>query len=96
MSGSSYQLPDGDAIFLALEAPNALSHVGSLAVLDPSTPQRRLTSKMIIDATRQFPEEGGPDPWPSLSRDILEQQYPTAFEQVDAKWDDYWDAGLEK
>ncbi len=60
------------------------------AVLDPSTPQRRLTSKMIIDATRQWPEEGGPDPWPSLSRDILEKQYPGAFEIVDANWDDYW------
>jgi 3-polyprenyl-4-hydroxybenzoate decarboxylase len=67
------------------------------AVLDPSTPQRRLTSKMIIDATRQFPEEGGPDPWPSLSRDILVDQYPGAFKRVDAKWDDYWEAsGLTK
>ncbi len=59
-------------------------------VLDPSTPQHRLTSKMIIDATRQFPEEGGPDPWPALSRHILKEQNPGAFEMVDAKWDDYW------
>ena len=56
------------------------------ALLDPSTPQRRLTSKMIIDATRQLPEEGGPDPWPAFSRDIVKDQ----FEMVESKWDDYW------
>ena len=33
----TYQLPDGDAIFLSMEAPNALGHVGSIGVLDPST-----------------------------------------------------------
>ncbi len=30
------QLPGGDAIFLALETPNAPGHVGGLTVLDPS------------------------------------------------------------
>ena len=30
------QLPGGDAIFLAMETPNAPGHVGGLTVLDPS------------------------------------------------------------
>ena len=36
-TATPYQLPDGDAIFLSMETPNALAHIGSLSVLDPST-----------------------------------------------------------
>ena len=57
---------------------------------DPSTPKRGLSSKIVIDATRQLPEEGGPASWPPLSREQLEKECPEAFALVDGKWDSYW------
>ncbi len=62
-------------------------------VLDPSAPKRGVTSKMIIDATRQLPQEGGPDVWPEISRVLLQQGAPDAFALVDTKWDSYWRNG---
>jgi 4-hydroxy-3-polyprenylbenzoate decarboxylase len=71
-------------------------HPGTLIVpqvtgfrLDPSAPVRGMTSKVIIDATRQFPEEGGPDSFPPANRTLLEDMCPEAFELVDGKWDEY-------
>jgi 4-hydroxy-3-polyprenylbenzoate decarboxylase len=58
--------------------------------LDPSQPQRWTTSKMIIDATRQLPEEGGPARWPEVSRVLLEQQSPATFELVAQRWAEYF------
>ena len=43
--------------------------------LEPSSPQREHTSKIVIDATRQWPEEGGPEIYPSYSRAVLEKQH---------------------
>jgi 3-polyprenyl-4-hydroxybenzoate decarboxylase len=57
--------------------------------LDPSSPRRWLTSKAVIDATRQWPSEGGPDRWPDVSRQILEEQSPDTFELVDGRWEEY-------
>lgn len=57
--------------------------------LDPSAPTRWLTSKMIVDATKQLPAEGGPKEWPTVSRELVEKQHPEAFEFVDARWQDY-------
>lgn len=37
MPASIHQLSDGDAIFLAMETPNALGHMGALTILDPSS-----------------------------------------------------------
>jgi len=54
--------------------------------LEPSSPQREHTSKIVIDATRQWPEEGGPEEFPRYSRQILEQQHPEIFTEIDAKW----------
>jgi 3-polyprenyl-4-hydroxybenzoate decarboxylase len=54
--------------------------------LEPSSPQREHTSKIVIDATRQWPEEGGPENYPSYSRDVLEQRQPEIFAEIDAKW----------
>jgi 4-hydroxy-3-polyprenylbenzoate decarboxylase len=56
--------------------------------LDPSSKDRSTSSKIVIDATRQLPEEGGPDIFPELSRALLEQGAPDAFARVDAKWGD--------
>jgi len=56
---------------------------------DPSLPKRGMTSKIVIDATRQFPEEGGPESWPPVSRELLEEGAPNLFNEVDENWDDY-------
>jgi len=57
--------------------------------LDPSAPKRGLTSKIVIDATRQLPEEGGPEIWPPISSLVLKEKCPEAFDLVDEKWADY-------
>ncbi len=54
--------------------------------LDPSSPKRPMSSKIVIDATRQWPEEGGPDPYPELNRTLLERLAPEAFDRVDEFW----------
>ena len=61
------------------------------SVLDPSSPKRGLISKIIIDATKQLPEEGGPDKWPAVSRQLLEEDQPGVFDLVDEKWPEYWE-----
>ncbi|MCK6370161.1 MAG: UbiD family decarboxylase [Gammaproteobacteria bacterium] len=57
---------------------------------DPSRPRWGLSSKMVIDATRQLPGEGGPASWPALNRDLLVERAPQAFELVDARWPEYF------
>jgi 4-hydroxy-3-polyprenylbenzoate decarboxylase len=57
--------------------------------LDPSSPKRPKSSKIIIDATKQWPEEGGPNPYPELNRDLLQKLAPDAFKLVDGQWDKY-------
>jgi 4-hydroxy-3-polyprenylbenzoate decarboxylase len=54
--------------------------------LEPSSPQREHTSKIVIDATRQWPEEGGPEKYPGYSRQVLEQHSPELFAAIDTKW----------
>jgi len=54
--------------------------------LDPSAVSRGRTSKIAIDATRQWPEEGGPKVFPSLNRALLESGAPDAFATVDERW----------
>ncbi len=56
--------------------------------LDPSSPNRPMSSKIIIDATRQWPEEGGPEVYPELNRSLLTQQRPDSFDRVDEFWGD--------
>ena len=48
--------------------------------------------KIIIDATKQFPEEGGPASWASVSRTVLEEHCPEAFDLVDGKWSEYFES----
>ncbi len=54
--------------------------------LDPSITQSPMTSKIVIDATRQWPEEGGPAQYQALNRTMLEEQAPEAFSLIDANW----------
>jgi 4-hydroxy-3-polyprenylbenzoate decarboxylase len=58
--------------------------------LDPSAPTRWVTSKMVIDATRQLPAEGGPEKWPQVSRVILQEKSPATLELVNRRWPEYW------
>lgn len=54
--------------------------------LDPSAVRRGRTSKIAIDATRQWPEEGGPKKFPPLNRTLLESGAPEVFATVDERW----------
>ena len=54
--------------------------------LDPAAPDRKTTSKIIIDATRQWPEEGGPPFYQELNRTVFESAAPDALERVTARW----------
>ncbi len=54
--------------------------------LDPSLVKRPMTSKIVIDATRQWPEEGGPKTYQALNRAELERMAPESFKRVDASW----------
>jgi 4-hydroxy-3-polyprenylbenzoate decarboxylase len=56
---------------------------------DPSRTHWALSSKMIIDATRQLEAEGGPKSWAPLNRDLLVKGAPDCFPLVDGKWDEY-------
>jgi UbiD family decarboxylase len=56
--------------------------------LDPSTVERYKSSKIVIDATRQWPEEGGPEKFPELNRTLLEEMAPESFELAEKKWGD--------
>jgi 4-hydroxy-3-polyprenylbenzoate decarboxylase len=58
--------------------------------LDPSCREMFLSSKIVIDATRQQPGEGGPDVYPEDNRTVLEERAAGAFEIVDKKWSSYF------
>jgi 3-polyprenyl-4-hydroxybenzoate decarboxylase len=58
-------------------------------MVDPSLPKRFVTSKIIIDATRQLPAEGGPKSFPPLNRNLLKDMAPQSFEIVEGKWSEY-------
>lgn len=60
--------------------------------LDPSSPERGVTSKIVIDATRQLPEEGGPAVYPALNRSLLEEGAPEAIDAAKARWGAAFDA----
>ena len=54
--------------------------------IDPSIVTPGKGSKIAIDATIQWPEEGGRENFPSLNRTMLEQGAPDAFARVDEQW----------
>lgn len=63
---------------------------GMPSSIDPSTPVSGITSKIVIDATRQWAAEGGPESWAAVSRTVLEEHCPEAFALVDRKWTEYF------
>ncbi len=56
---------------------------------DPSRRTPMLSSKMVIDATRQLPQEGGPERWPPANRELLEKGAPGIFAEIDENWQQY-------
>jgi len=57
--------------------------------LDPSARIREVSSKIVIDATRQWPDEGGPDVYPELNRTLLEKHDPDLMDRIEQNWPDY-------
>ena len=58
--------------------------------LDASAPKRFFTSKIIIDATRQFSDEGGPAIWPEISKVMLQEFSPETFDLIEKNWESYF------
>ncbi len=58
--------------------------------LEPSSKEMFLSSKIIIDATRQMESEGGPETFPLDNRTALEEKAGESFEIVDKRWDEYF------
>ena len=56
--------------------------------LDPAAPDRKTTSTIVIDATRQWPDEGGPPFYQELNRTVFEREAPDAIARVTTKWPD--------
>ena len=54
--------------------------------LDPSLTKRPMTSKIVIDATRQWPEEGGPAVYQALNRSELARLAPESFDRIASRW----------
>jgi 4-hydroxy-3-polyprenylbenzoate decarboxylase len=52
-------------------------------ITDPSQPVQGRTSKIVIDATRQWADEGGPEKFPELNRTLLDKGAPEAIAEVD-------------
>ena len=57
--------------------------------MDPSAKDWGRTGKMAIDATRKWPEEGGPDTYVKLNRGLFEANAPEAFARVDEQWGEF-------
>ena len=53
---------------------------------DPSQVEYQKTSKIVIDATRQIPGEGGQDVFPKTNRALLEEGSPDVWTIVDSKF----------
>jgi 4-hydroxy-3-polyprenylbenzoate decarboxylase len=55
--------------------------------LDPSLGDPERTSKIVIDATRALPAEGGPAVWQQENRALLAARAPDSFTRVDGRWE---------
>ena len=53
---------------------------------DPSAVIKGEGSRIVIDATRQLPEEGGPKHYPAMNRASLADAAPDIFSSIDKKY----------
>ena len=58
--------------------------------IDPSIREDFLSSKIVIDATRQLPGEGGPEVFPADNRTVMEEKAKEAFDLVEKNWGKYF------
>ena len=80
----------GLAMGSRLQAETAVSVFSGRGMpLDPSSIERGKSGKLVIDATRQWPEEGGPESYPPFNRTLLEELAPQSFELVNEKFGKY-------
>jgi UbiD family decarboxylase len=63
---------------------------------DPSAPVRGVGSRIVVDATRQLPEEGGPKQYSLMNRACLTKEFPDIFEFIDEKWSETIDSWSSK
>lgn len=63
-------------------AAEIVKDIGGI-ITDPSQKVQGRTSKIVIDATRQLPEEGGRADFPETNRALLERGAPEVFAEVD-------------
>lgn len=72
--------------------PHPATHIyesAKASFFEPSSPDGQTTSKIAIDATMQWPEEGGPAEFAALNRNLFNQAVaPDIFAQVLKKWPD--------
>jgi UbiD family decarboxylase len=88
---------DRAEVFRALGSrwqPGAASNIiknatNAAAWLDPSVPVRGISSQIVIDATRQYPSEGGPKAGEPVSRVIFEERAGEAVKLVNQNWEKY-------
>ena len=59
-------------------------------MIDPSTQRNALSSKILIDATRQLPAEGGPREFAEDNRTVMEERAADSFKLVDQRWEEYF------
>ncbi|MBT7878198.1 MAG: hypothetical protein HN738_08950, partial [Gammaproteobacteria bacterium] len=55
---------------------------------DPSSPTRGSGSRIVIDATRKQPDEGGPQVYAKMNRECLLAEAPDIFTHIDDKFGD--------
>jgi len=84
----------GLAMGSRLQAETAVSIFSGRGMpLDPSAIERGKSGKLVIDATRQWPEEGGPESYPPFNRQLLEDLAPQSFVLVNDKYAKYIEPG---
>lgn len=57
-------------------------------ITDPSAPVYGRSSKIVVDATRQWPEEGGPQVYAKRNRELLDRGAPDAMAEARAAFAD--------
>lgn len=55
---------------------------------DPSSPTRGSGSRVVIDATRKGPDEGGPEVYARMNRECLLAEKPDILSHINNKWGD--------
>ena len=69
------------------QATQIIAEAGAMGG-DPSSPTRGSGSRIVIDATRKQPDEGGPEVYAKMNRECLLAEAPDIFTHIDDKFGD--------